>query len=161
MELVCLDFEASGLGPRSYPIEVAWKNASSGEVDAFLINPDSGDDWQYWDEFAEEMHGLDRDDLCQQGISVVDAAQRMNEKLAGKSVISDAWEFDHFWLTRLFDAAKLQPTFELVGLEHVLSKEQLIQYRLIARSQLRRHRAARDVEDLLTAVRAVISSEAS
>ncbi|MCV6589362.1 MAG: hypothetical protein OIF57_10070 [Marinobacterium sp.] len=158
MDLICIDFEASGLGPRSYPIEVAWKDASSGRQDAFLINPQSVKGWDWWDEFAEELHGIDHQMLAHQGISVIDAARRLNQALTGRIVISDAWEFDRFWMTRLFEAAGVAPEFELTGLESLLSDSQLVQYRFIARSQMRRHRAANDVEDQLAAIDVVRQS---
>lgn len=161
MELICIDLEASGLGPQSYPIEVAWKNAQSGEQDSFLIDPASVDGWTYWDEFAEELHGIDHADLEKGGISAQDAALRMNRALAGSVVYSDAREFDQFWITRLFEAVGVEPEFELSGLEALLSPEQLIQYRFIARSQLRRHRAANDVDDQLAAIAAVQVSEST
>lgn len=159
MDLICIDLEASGLGPQSYPIEVAWKDGLSGEQDAFLINPATVDGWTYWDEFAEELHGIDMNDLAAEGLSVVAAAQRLNQALAGKAVYSDACEFDRFWITRLFDAAGITPEFELRGLEALLSSTQLIQYRFISRSQLRRHRAANDVDDQLAAIAAVQVSQ--
>ncbi|MEH6579921.1 MAG: hypothetical protein V7731_22945 [Amphritea sp.] len=152
MELICLDLEASGLGPRSYPIEVAWKSTGDNSFDNFLIDPDSAVQWDYWDEFAEEMHGICRTELQRKGISVETACKRMNDQLSGKSVLSDAWEFDNFWLTRLYSEAGMQMAFQLQGLEAVLSAGQLIQYRLISKSQLRRHRAMKDVEHILQAI---------
>ena len=154
MDLICIDLEASGLGPHSYPIEVAWKS-SGGECDSFLINPDSVEDWGFWDDFAEEMHGICRTELVKQGIPVVEACQRMNTALAGKQLISDAWEFDFFWLDRLFQAADIKMAFELVGLQAVLTGEELVQYRFICKAQLRRHRAMSDVDHILQAIRSV------
>jgi hypothetical protein len=37
--VLCLDFEASGLGPGSYPIEVAIADCESGECTSWLIRP--------------------------------------------------------------------------------------------------------------------------
>lgn len=155
MDLICIDLEASGLGPQSYPIEVAWKDGRSGEQDAFLIDPATVDGWTYWDEFAEELHGIDITDLAAGGLSAVAAARRLNQALAGKAVYSDACEFDRFWIIRLFEAAGIEPAFEVCGLESLLSEAQLVQYRFISRSQLRRHRAANDVDDQLAAIAAV------
>jgi len=155
VDLICIDLEASGLGPQSYPIEIAWKDATSGEQDSFLIDPETTEGWLYWDEFAEELHGIDRQELVDKGLSVTAAVRRLNEKLKGRMVVSDAWEFDRFWLSRLFDAVGVTPEFELQALEHVLTDSQLVQYRFIARSQMRRHRAANDVDDQLAAIAAV------
>ena len=67
MNLICLDLEASGLGPHSYPIEVAWKSTAD-ESDTFLINPDTVPGWTFWDDFAEELHSLCRTELRQKGV---------------------------------------------------------------------------------------------
>lgn len=152
MELICLDLEASGLGPHSYPIEVAWKSSLDNRSDNFLINPDSAIEWDYWDDFAEEMHGICRTELVRDGISVKTACERMNQALSGQIVLSDAWDFDHFWLCRLFEQTGMTMEFSLKGLEAVLSAEELIQYHFISRSQLRRHRAMQDVEHILQAI---------
>lgn len=155
MEVIFFDLEASGLAAASYPIEVAWKCPESGDSDNFLINPDSVPAWEYWDEFAEELHGIDYERLQAEGISAAEACLRLNDALDGKTLISDALEFDSFWIRRLFDAAQVKRAFALCGLEQLLSAEQLIQYHFIARSQFRRHRAMSDVEDLISAVAAV------
>jgi hypothetical protein len=39
MILLCLDFEASGRGPRGYPIEVAIADVATGETRTWLIAP--------------------------------------------------------------------------------------------------------------------------
>ena len=150
-----MDLEASGLGAESYPIEVAWKCPATGLSDNFFINPDSISHWRYWDEFAEELHGLDRERLVKEGISAEVACQRLNEALKGKTLISDALEFDSFWMRRLFNAVGVSSEFTMAGLDAILSAERLIQYRFIARSQFRRHRAMQDVDDLILAVEAV------
>lgn len=155
MELICLDLEASGLGAASYPIEVAWKNARDNTSDNFLINPDSVAGWDYWDDFAEEIHGIERSTLTRQGINATDACLRLNQGLEGKQVLSDAREFDLFWLSRLYQATGMAMTFELVGLDAILGGEELVQYRFVSKSQLRRHRAMKDVEHILQAIRAV------
>jgi len=155
MELICIDLEASGLGKESYPIEVAWKNDETGEQDSFLINPETADGWHYWDDYAEEMHGIDRDDLRKKGLDIISACKRLNEKLKGKTLISDAFEFDLFWLKRLFQATGMTPDFRMAGLDRVLSKEQLIQFGFLAKAQFRKHRALDDVEDILTCIKAV------
>ncbi|WP_027857661.1 3'-5' exonuclease [Marinobacterium jannaschii] len=155
MSFVYIDLEASGLGPDSYPIEVAWKDSADGSSDNFLIDPARVEGWDYWDEFAEELHGIAPEDLAGQ-LCARESARRLNRSLLGRKVISDALEFDSFWMRRLFAAAEMKPSFDLVGLEHVLAAEQLVQYRMIAKTQLRRHRAMRDVEDLMKAVSLVL-----
>ncbi|WP_299182805.1 hypothetical protein [uncultured Neptuniibacter sp.] len=157
MELICIDLEASGLSSHSYPIEIAWINDSTGEMDSFLINPDTAADWDFWDEHAEEMHGIDRDDLVTQGEDIRVACKRLNRQLKDKVVVSDAFELDHFWMMRLFRAADLAPSFKLSGLEYLLDREQIIQFGFLAKAQLRRHRALDDVEDIIQCIKAVMS----
>lgn len=152
--VICLDIEASGLGSRSYPIEIAWKCATGKAQDSFMINPESGRCWNDWDPQAALVHGIERERLLREGISAVDACQRLNQALAGTTAFSDALEFDYFWLRRLYEAAKMKPSFTLAGIGSLLSAEQLIAYRLTAHSQVRRHRALDDVDDLLACLRA-------
>jgi DNA polymerase III epsilon subunit-like protein len=113
VSFVYIDLEASGLGPDSYPIEVAWKDSVDGTSDNFLIDPSGEKGWDYWDEFAEELHGIAPEDLAGQ-LCASESAERLNSALSGRKVISDALEFDAFWVRRLFAAAGLQPTFQLV-----------------------------------------------
>lgn len=158
MNLICLDLEASGLGPDSYPIEVAWKGTSESmedQSDNFLIDPGSVSEWDFWDDFAEEMHGVCRVELSKEGIAAVEACERLNAALQGLDVVSDAWEFDSFWLRRLFDAADRTMQFRLIGLSDILSPGELIQYRFVCKAQLRRHRAMADVNHIMQAIRSV------
>ncbi len=60
-----IDFEASGLGPMSYPIEIAWSQRD-GSIEEHLINPDTAprsEDWtgRNWNSCA--IHGLAREYL--------------------------------------------------------------------------------------------------
>jgi len=155
VSFVYIDLEASGLGPDSYPIEVAWKDSADGSSDNFLIDPSQVEGWDYWDEFAEELHGISPEDLSGH-LDARASAERLNQALSGRKVVCDALEFDSFWIRRLFTAAGIEQAFQLVGLEHVLASEQLVQYRMIAKTQLRRHRAMLDVEDLMKAVTIVL-----
>lgn len=152
--VICIDIEASGLGPLSYPIEIAWKCGLSGESDSFLINPETGYNWTDWDETAEGLHGIAVDELLCEGISVRDACVRLNQNLEGKVVTSDAFDFDYFWIRRLYEAAMMKPVFEMQGIDKVLEGGQLIQYRLVANAQVRNHRAMDDVNDLFVCLAA-------
>ncbi|MDO6565106.1 hypothetical protein Q4488_17150 [Amphritea sp. 1_MG-2023] len=158
MNLICLDLEASGLGPRSYPIEVAWKS-TAGKSDNFLINPDSVSGWDFWDEYAEELHNLCRTEVCRKGVSADAACTRLNEQLAGQDVLSDAWEFDDFWLTRLFEATGQTMAFRLIGLPALLNPEELLQFQLICKGQWRQHRAMSDVDHIIEAILKVRAGE--
>ncbi|SEF69679.1 3'-5' exonuclease family protein [Marinobacterium lutimaris] len=158
MELICIDIEASGLGPDSYPIEVAWKCDISGNKDEFLIDPASVEGWDYWDEFAEELHGIGHHQLGSEGISAAQACERLNAELAGKTLTCDAYDFDLFWLTRLFESQQQPMLFSIQGIERLLTPQQCEAYRLNTR--FRRHRALRDVEDELGAIRQLLKEVA-
>ena len=152
--VIFMDIEASGLGPRSYPIEVAWKCGLTGECDSFLINPETGYNWTDWDSTAEDLHHIAVDELLAEGVSVREACQRLNSRLDGKTVTSDALDFDFFWIRRLYESAMMSPAFEMQGIDKVLEGGQLIQYRLVASAQVRSHRAMGDVDDLFTCLAA-------
>lgn len=154
MDLICIDLEASGLSQDSYPIEVAWKNSVTGADDNFLIDPASVPEWTFWDEYAEEIHGIEPELLQQEGITAAAACARLNAALAGCRVICDAYEYDLFWLSRLFDSQGESMRFELQGLDTLLDNEQLCRFREISSAKLRRHRALRDVEDLIDQIEA-------
>ena len=154
MPIICIDIEASGFGPLSYPIEMAWKCELTGESDQFLINPTTGYNWTKWDLSAADIHGITLDELLAKGVSVHQACKRLNQMLGGKSVTSDALEFDFFWMRRLFESAMMKPAFNMQGIDSVLEGGQLIQYRLIASAQVRTHRAMDDVDDLFTCLEA-------
>ena len=72
--LVFLDFEASSLSKRSYPIEVGWV-FEDGKAEAYLIRP--APDWTDWDEEAEAIHHIAPERLWAEGAPHdVVAAQR-------------------------------------------------------------------------------------
>ena len=109
--LIFLDIEASSLGPDSYPIEVAW-TCTDGPSDNFLIEPAL--DWSDWDTFAElTVHRVSKAELSARGISVEQAARRLNRSVQGRMVLVDSLNWDGFWLERLFDAADIECQFGL------------------------------------------------
>ena len=116
-DLPCMiDFEASGLGPESYPIEVAWSDPDGG-VEAHYIDPAPG--WEDWDPEAEAIHWIPRHLLRDCGKPVVWVAERMNTVLAGRTVYCDAPRMDAFWCRRLFEAAGRDPRFQVGSFWHI------------------------------------------
>jgi len=108
-----IDFEASGFGDKSYPIEVAW-NGVGGTIESYLISPEDIEDWTYWDKEAQiDAHKITREETIHLGEPPKTVALRMNETLAGQVLYSDAPEFDGFWLSRLCEAAGMPPAFKL------------------------------------------------
>lgn len=102
--LVFLDFEASSLGKRSYPIEVAWV-FEDGRSQSYLIAPAPG--WDDWDEEAEAIHHISRAMLVSGGSPHDEVAAAMVEALAGHDLLASAPSWDGKWLSALFRAAGL------------------------------------------------------
>ena len=101
---VFLDFEASSLGRKGFPIEVAWV-FETGEEEAHLIRP--ADDWTEWDASAEAVHRIPRDLLDREGKPAAEVAQRMLEALSGHRLYASAPSWDGQWLSRLLRAGGL------------------------------------------------------
>lgn len=152
-----LDMEASGLGRRSYPIEVGVVLAD-GRSYCSLIQPES--DWTHWDESAQTLHGITREVLHQHGRPALEVAQTLNAFLQGLVVYSDGWANDYTWLGLLFDAAGLQPRFKLDNLRALLTEPQAQAWhqtkdRVSAEAAITRHRASNDARLLQLTVQRV------
>lgn len=102
--LVFLDFEASPLADRSYPIEVGWV-FEDGASEAHLIRPAPG--WTDWSDEAQAIHGIDRGELLARGTSHEDVARRMVDVLTGHALCASAPSWDGKWLSALLRAAGL------------------------------------------------------
>jgi hypothetical protein len=143
-----IDFEASGIAPDSYPIEVAV--VSSETSFSSLIKPARY--WTHWSFDAQDMHGLTQDQLHQEGDTPVAVARIMNQLFSGQVLCSDSPQ-DVFWLDVLYEAADLKPTFELKPLEVFVGREAASDiYRLLPTT--RQHRALNDATALMNACRA-------
>lgn len=75
---VFIDFEASSLSDRSYPVEVAWV-FQDGRSESHLIAP--APEWTDWDERAEAIHGIGRGMLVAEDEWHDDVAARIIEAL--------------------------------------------------------------------------------
>jgi len=102
--LVFLDFEASSLGKRSYPIEVGWV-FEDGRCESHLIRP--GPEWTDWDQQAEAIHHISRSHLFAEGSPHDVVAERMIEELSGHDLLASAPSWDGKWLSALLRAAGL------------------------------------------------------
>jgi len=99
-----LDFEASSLAKKSYPIEVAWV-FEDGTEESHLILPAPG--WEDWDAAAEQIHHISRATLLTQGIAHDVLARRMVDRLSGHDLSASAPSWDGKWLSLLLRAAGL------------------------------------------------------
>ena len=102
--LVFLDFEASSLAKKSYPIEVAWV-FEDGRDESHLIRPPA--QWDDWDAAAEAIHLIPRATLESDGTPHDVVARRMVEVLSGHQLFASAPSWDGKWLSALLRAAKL------------------------------------------------------
>jgi hypothetical protein len=101
---VFLDFEASSLARRGFPIEIAWV-FETGEAEAHLIRP--AEDWTEWAAEAEAVHRIPRTLLERQGRPVEEVARRAVEALTGHRLYATAPSWDGQWLSRLLRAGGL------------------------------------------------------
>lgn len=100
---VFIDFEASGLGPNSWPIEVglAWIEGDGVKTWSSLIRPVADWSMDAWDPISAEVHGIPLDDLAK-APGARDVAEQAAKLLSGKTVCSDAPAYDENWAKRLF-----------------------------------------------------------
>jgi hypothetical protein len=102
--IVFLDFEASSLRKKSYPIEVAWV-FEDGRSTSRLIRPTP--EWTDWSYEAEKIHGITKGVLTSKGASVQDVADEMLQDLTGHALYASAPSWDGKWLSTLLRGAGL------------------------------------------------------
>lgn len=120
---IILDIEASGLSPRSYPVEIGWASVQDLSGDSFLIRPSNG--WVKngdWSSTSEQIHGISLEQALDEGIPVAEAAERVNEALNGYRVLVDGGQYDPQWYRSLFNSAGIQPAEGLFSYENALRK---------------------------------------
>ncbi|MCU6434049.1 hypothetical protein LPB67_09750 [Undibacterium sp. Jales W-56] len=147
---IIIDFEASGFGKGSYPIEVGF-SGRHGEGWCTLIRPE--DDWNHWDLDAAKVHHIPREILVERGRSAIYVADQLNYFLSGYTVYTDGWTQDYVWMARLFDAAQKVPRFKLADLREIISNEQETRWhatkdRVQEELHVSRHRASSDARIL-------------
>ena len=147
---VIIDIEASGFGKGSYPIEVGYY-MPGGNAYCTLIRPEPG--WVHWDTSAEAVHGIAREHLVSHGKSALDVCRVLNRDLVGQRVYCDAWSYDYVWLSVMYDAVGLVPSFALGDIRELLSECEKSQWHEVRslvelRLALKRHRASGDARTL-------------
>lgn len=141
-----IDLEASGLASNSYPIEVGLVLGNGQSFEA-LIKPLPH--WQHWDEEAESIHGIDREQLETDGQDIRAVCQQINKLCAGKTLYSDCWVHDSRWLNLLFSEAGIPMEFRCSPMEVFLDDEELENWlyhksEFCRTSNIRPHRALND-----------------
>lgn len=107
---ICLDFEASALGPRSYPIEAGLADPVSGDVRSWLIRPHPR--WLLdgeWNAESAAVHGITRETLASEGHDPRAVYSDVLLTIAGREVLSDDPTLDGRWFRALAVAAEGAP----------------------------------------------------
>lgn len=141
-----IDLESSGLGNESYPIEIGF--TFKEHTFSFLIKPDSS--WTYWDSLAEELyHGISREDLNKNGLDIKEICLLVNSYLSGLVLYSDGFNFDRFWVEKLFSTAKVEMMFKIRDIRELTAKYgvsdyKFFEYKEIISDNTKLHRAGYD-----------------
>lgn len=157
-----VDVEASGLGPSSYPIEVAWSDPA-GEVEEHLIEPP--DEWLTdleWDPSAERIHGIPLLKLTAEGEPIGQVCEAFLRSTHGHPLYSDAPNYDRSWLLQILEYGGFEDA--RIGVRDAIELYQpkifgvhlrMDAAKLQARVELglRHHRAGDDVRALLAVYR--------
>lgn len=161
--LVVIDFEASGLGACSWPIEagVAWVEGGNIRTWSSLIRPETDWDMAAWMADAEAIHGIALEDLVQ-APPAREVARTARELIGERRAVSDAPGFDETWARRLFGAAQIPAPmmldFDVVAAILCNPSSQALRAVFEYLEDKRTpHRAGPDAERLIAALREGIS----
>lgn len=116
--LYTLDMESSGhaMSDDSYPISIG-VSGPCGRLWHWLIKP--AEEWDSWDEIAEEIHGIGREDLEEGGWDSFLLCRELNRTFSGKVLVVDSFA-DLLWSKKLFDATGVSMSFDIAHLSSVL-----------------------------------------
>lgn len=147
-----LDFEASGLHPDSYPIEIGIVGPDF-EFEA-LIQPVRY--WTHWSYDAQDMHGISRDLIESHGVTPIQLCQQLNDRFSGQVLWSNS-HYDALWVDILFEAAGIQPEFEIKDIMAEVDILRLPDYHSGGNDALE-HRALSDARNIRACWLAYLSS---
>ena len=116
MDIWVIDFEASGLSKKSYPIEVGITNGAVHYT--ALIKPMSH--WAYWEVEAEKVHNIALDEIMKNGEDPLSVANELNSIIKTSKIYCDNIQWDGFWLNALFSDNGISPTFQILDLQDIL-----------------------------------------
>jgi hypothetical protein len=149
-----LDCEATSLGDKSFPIEIAWLD-KDGQSELHLIRPadawlDANSTPRDWDPESERAHGISFAMLLEQGTPFQDVARRVAEILGapGAEIYSDAADLDGHWVGRLLTAADRLVPVPVQDIRHLYSTACRDLRRLLPVSRTRLERAEQQIANL-------------
>lgn len=156
-DILIIDFEASGLGPGSWPIEVglAWVADETVRSWSSLIRPEPGWEEEAWDPASENVHGIPREAL-ETAPSAWSVADKLLGMVGDRSVFSDAPDFDGKWARRLLDAQPSTARLAILDLDQAIvaacgERGADWAYERLERTRTP-HRAGPDAERMLEAI---------
>lgn len=175
--VLTVDVEASGLGPGTFPIEIALCDVATGETQSWLIRPT--EEWLdraewHWSKASADVHGIALDDLLTDGVPVEEVAAELDDFIDGAVVVSTDQVADAGWIQTLYAAARRRPRWAVecwweearVRADHGWPGQGIPPCPVVeaALSEARRrvpaeHRAAPDAERLAVALRLLQGEE--
>lgn len=149
-----LDFEASGLHPDSYPIEIG---VYGGPGDAYesLIVPVSY--WTHWNFDSQDIHKIERPTLFERGVLVAEVTEQLNKRFEGKILWADS-DYDAMWMGVLYEASPHEPTFKVDNIYRYFPPEKWGRFKAFL-PEIIVHRALQDAVDIKAAWRKFIEAE--
>lgn len=159
-EINIIDFEATGLGQLSYPIQVAVILDDGTTYDAYIHPTDDWlENWE-WDMEAEKIHNIPFKLLADVGKPVEVVAQELNEFIGKHKVYCDGGRYDIHWKNALFDAANIKPTFVLNDTYELAPNQWLGEYKegIGCDMGLKEHDALNDVKIIQECIRRIINT---
>lgn len=155
-----IDFEASGLGVGTYPIEVGvciWRSPDElATTWSTLIRP--APEWVRdgdWHERAQNIHGISPVDLVD-GMDPADVMRCLNDLLDPIGVVHcDGGKHDMHWMTALRMAANVPALFVLGRVSAVIQRstpDQWEAYEAWMKANPGPHRAGPDAEGIVSAL---------
>lgn len=112
-----VDFEASSLGPDSYPIEIGWTEGSKHH--SYLIRPYAM--WTDWDDYAEnEIHRISREQLMDEGLPPDEVMELANQSIGAGVIWCDGGIYDLRWLAVLERCSGVRAKFSLGSVQKLL-----------------------------------------
>jgi hypothetical protein len=137
-----VDFEASGIHPECYPIEIGI--SGPGLELSHLIKPIQA--WTYWDYNAQDLHGITREMLTEEGVDIEWLCEQLNAHFAHQILWADS-NYDGWWMESLFEVVGARPLFEVKNIFSLIDQSRLPDYYSATGGKVA-HRALPDAQDL-------------
>lgn len=119
-QLFTYDIESSGLGEGAYPISIG-VSGPSGRLWHWMIKP--AENWTFWDEISEEIHGISQEELHRSGWSPFLLVRELNRTFQGHLLIADSLH-DIDMMHELFNEVGQDMAFRCATIHEILGEQQ-------------------------------------